>query len=58
VRVAADTLTGELMKLHQSDADTGNRLRRIAAVKLMGLAIEVAGVKTGRRSVQEGDGDD
>lgn len=57
VRVAADTVAGELMKLYQSDHETGDRLRRAATVRLMGLAIEIAGVKTGRRRV-EGDGDD
>jgi hypothetical protein len=54
VRVAADTVTGELMKLHQSDSEAGDQLRRAAAMKLIGLAVEVAGIKTGRRSVHEG----
>jgi hypothetical protein len=56
VRVAADTVAGELMKLYQSDAETGDRLRRAAAARLMGLAIEIAGIKAGRR--RAGDGDD
>jgi hypothetical protein len=59
VRLAADTVTGELMKLYQSDAETGDRLRRAAAVRLMGLAIEIAGIKTGRRRAPaEGGGND
>jgi hypothetical protein len=59
VRVAADTVAGELMKLHQSDPRTGDRLRQTAAVRLMGLAIEIAGIKTGRRSAPaEGGGND
>lgn len=58
VRVAADTVAGELTKLHQSDPRTGDQLRQAAAVRLVGLAIEIAGVKTGRRKAAEGDGDD